>query len=100
MSVKKAAWGVEFPADALTQGKCVPRNGLRYLNICGRKIIHYDIKPSNVFYHAGQASVVGFILLALRLQGSKSLRLAVNFHGLPSQMVDDPVNGVHKNVPN
>lgn len=34
-----------------------PRNGLRYLNTSGRKIIHYDIKPSNVFFNAGQ---VGF----------------------------------------
>ena len=30
-------------------------SGLRYLNVSGRKIIHYDIKPSNIFYHAGQA---------------------------------------------
>lgn len=31
-------------------------------NASGRKIIHYDIKPSNVFYHAGQASgPLGFI---------------------------------------
>ncbi|CAJ1356843.1 unnamed protein product [Effrenium voratum] len=35
-------------------------NGLRYLNICGRKIIHYDIKPSNVFYHAGQVKIGDF----------------------------------------
>lgn len=32
------------------------RNGLRYLNSAGRKIIHYDIKPSNLFYNAGQAT--------------------------------------------
>lgn len=31
------------------------RSGLRHLNVSGRKIIHYDIKPSNVFYDAGQA---------------------------------------------
>ncbi|CAE7163296.1 TOUSLED, partial [Symbiodinium pilosum] len=35
-------------------------SGLRYLNICGRKIIHYDIKPSNVFYHAGQVKIGDF----------------------------------------
>mmetsp|Transcript_14305 Transcript_14305/g.33943 ORF Transcript_14305/g.33943 Transcript_14305/m.33943 type:complete len:578 (+) Transcript_14305:51-1784(+) len=35
-------------------------SGLRYLNISGRKIIHYDIKPSNVFYHAGQVKIGDF----------------------------------------
>ncbi|CAJ1389463.1 unnamed protein product [Effrenium voratum] len=35
-------------------------NGLRYLNASGRKIIHYDIKPSNVFYHAGQVKIGDF----------------------------------------
>ncbi|CAE7505252.1 TOUSLED [Symbiodinium sp. CCMP2456] len=34
--------------------------GLRYLNSAGRKIIHYDIKPSNVFYHAGQVKICDF----------------------------------------
>eukprot|EP00435_Cladocopium_sp_Y103_P068817 s148_g32.t1 len=35
-------------------------SGLRYLNVCGRRIIHYDIKPSNIFYHAGQVKIGDF----------------------------------------
>lgn len=35
-------------------------NGLRYLNSAGRKIIHYDIKPSNLFYNAGQVKIGDF----------------------------------------
>lgn len=35
-------------------------NGLRYLNSAGRKIIHYDIKPSNLFYNAGQVKLGDF----------------------------------------
>ncbi|CAK9079042.1 Serine/threonine-protein kinase TOUSLED [Durusdinium trenchii] len=35
-------------------------SGLRHLNVSGRKIIHYDIKPSNVFYDAGQVKIGDF----------------------------------------
>ena len=44
-----------LPLALLCLDWCELRNGLRYLNTAGRKIIHYDIKPSNVFYNAGQA---------------------------------------------
>jgi len=35
-------------------------SGLRYLNVSGRRIIHYDIKPSNIFYNAGQVKIGDF----------------------------------------
>lgn len=35
-------------------------NALRYLNSDGRAVIHYDIKPSNIFYHRGQVKVGDF----------------------------------------
>ncbi|CAE7505940.1 TOUSLED [Symbiodinium natans] len=48
-------------------------SGLRYLNTCGRKIIHYDIKPSNVFYHAGQVKIGDFGLSKMADHGNEGI---------------------------
>ena len=33
--------------------------GTEQIEVSGRRIIHYDIKPSNIFYNAGQVSFFG-----------------------------------------
>eukprot|EP00931_Biecheleriopsis_adriatica_P024070 TRINITY_DN15088_c0_g1_i3.p1 TRINITY_DN15088_c0_g1~~TRINITY_DN15088_c0_g1_i3.p1 ORF type:complete len:545 (-),score=104.88 TRINITY_DN15088_c0_g1_i3:41-1675(-) len=35
-------------------------SALKYLNSNGRRIIHYDIKPGNIFYHTGQVKLGDF----------------------------------------
>eukprot|EP00930_Biecheleria_cincta_P028701 TRINITY_DN20018_c0_g1_i1.p1 TRINITY_DN20018_c0_g1~~TRINITY_DN20018_c0_g1_i1.p1 ORF type:complete len:548 (-),score=121.28 TRINITY_DN20018_c0_g1_i1:171-1814(-) len=35
-------------------------HALRYLNSDGRAVIHYDIKPSNIFYNKGQVKIGDF----------------------------------------
>jgi len=48
-------------------------NGLRYLNTSGRKIIHYDIKPSNVFFNAGQVKIGDFGLSKMADQSPEGI---------------------------
>mmetsp|Transcript_66350 Transcript_66350/g.154164 ORF Transcript_66350/g.154164 Transcript_66350/m.154164 type:complete len:663 (+) Transcript_66350:81-2069(+) len=35
-------------------------SGLRYMNTNGRKIIHYDLKPGNLFFHCGEVKIADF----------------------------------------
>lgn len=35
-------------------------SGLKYMNTGGRRIIHYDLKPSNLFYHMGEVKIADF----------------------------------------
>merc|ERR1712096_156968 len=35
-------------------------SGLRYMNTNGRKIIHYDLKPANLFFHCGEVKICDF----------------------------------------
>lgn len=35
-------------------------SGLRYMNTNGRKVIHYDLKPGNLFFHGGQVKISDF----------------------------------------
>jgi len=34
--------------------------GLKYMNTNGRKIIHYDLKPGNLFFHCGEVKIADF----------------------------------------
>ena len=56
-------------SDSLKEAKTIMvqvLNGLRYLNSNGRKIIHYDIKPGNIFYHCGEVKIGDFGLPTAR----------------------------------
>lgn len=35
-------------------------SGLKYMNTNGRKIIHYDLKPGNLFFHCGEVKIADF----------------------------------------
>lgn len=35
-------------------------SGLKYMNSSGRKIIHYDLKPGNLFFHCGEIKIADF----------------------------------------
>lgn len=35
-------------------------SGLKYINSAGRRIIHYDLKPSNLFLHFGKLQIADF----------------------------------------
>lgn len=35
-------------------------SGLRYMNTNGRKVIHYDLKPGNLFFHCGEVKICDF----------------------------------------
>jgi len=35
-------------------------SGLKYMNTNGRKIIHYDLKPGNLFYFCGEVKIADF----------------------------------------
>eukprot|EP00746_Dinoflagellata_sp_MGD_P000999 gnl/MRDRNA2_/MRDRNA2_101859_c0_seq1.p1 gnl/MRDRNA2_/MRDRNA2_101859_c0~~gnl/MRDRNA2_/MRDRNA2_101859_c0_seq1.p1 ORF type:complete len:686 (-),score=156.81 gnl/MRDRNA2_/MRDRNA2_101859_c0_seq1:33-2090(-) len=35
-------------------------SGLRYMNTNGNKIIHYDLKPGNLFFHGGEVKICDF----------------------------------------
>mmetsp|Transcript_117785 Transcript_117785/g.366988 ORF Transcript_117785/g.366988 Transcript_117785/m.366988 type:complete len:376 (-) Transcript_117785:72-1199(-) len=35
-------------------------SGLRYMNTNGRKIIHYDLKPGNLFFYCGEVKIADF----------------------------------------
>jgi len=35
-------------------------SGLKYMNTKGQKIIHYDLKPGNLFFHTGEIKIADF----------------------------------------
>jgi len=35
-------------------------SGLKYMNTNGRKIIHYDLKPGNLFFYSGEVKIADF----------------------------------------
>jgi len=45
-------------------------SGLKYMNTGGRKIIHYDLKPANLFYHFGEIRITDFGLSKTVDQGN------------------------------
>eukprot|EP00929_Paragymnodinium_shiwhaense_P118827 TRINITY_DN90724_c0_g1_i1.p1 TRINITY_DN90724_c0_g1~~TRINITY_DN90724_c0_g1_i1.p1 ORF type:complete len:727 (-),score=178.99 TRINITY_DN90724_c0_g1_i1:110-2290(-) len=50
-------------------------SGLKYLNGAGRNIIHYDIKPGNIFWHCGEVKIADFGLSKVAHESGASIEL-------------------------
>lgn len=45
-------------------------SGLKYMNTCDRKIIHYDLKPGNLFFNCGEIKIADFGLSKVVNEGN------------------------------
>lgn len=50
-------------------------SGLKYLNDCKQKIIHYDLKPQNIIFHSGEVKITDFGLCKIIDEGTEKIEL-------------------------
>ena len=50
-------------------------SGIKYLNYCKQKIIHYDLKPQNIIFHNGEVKITDFGLCKIVDEGDEKIEL-------------------------